>query len=120
MVKSLLIGLVALLVLATGATASGSKKDQTRYVDRLCVWVEQGGTPDTAWDLKAVKAYTATRKTCIVGKRGKPGKNGKNGKAGRAVKGTAGGGGCVCAVGPHGGGGGARAPGGRGARGGEG
>ena len=73
MVKSLLIGLLAVLVLATGATAAGSKKDQTRYVNRLCVWVEQGGTPDTAFDLKAVKAYTATRKTCIVGKRGKPG-----------------------------------------------
>ena len=99
MVKSLLIGLVALLVLATGATAAGSKKDQTRYVDRLCVWVEQGGTPDTAWDLKAVKAYTATRKTCIVGKRGKPG---KNGKAGRAVRGAAGAVGPVGATGSQG------------------
>ena len=59
--KSLLIGLLALLVLATGATAAGSKKDQTRYVNRLCVWVEQGGTPDTAWALKAVKAYTAVK-----------------------------------------------------------
>ncbi len=89
MVKSLLIGLMAMLVLATGATGAESK-NQTRYVDRLCVWVEQGGTPDTAWDLKAVKAYTATRKTCIVGKRGKPGKNGKNGKAARAIRGAAG------------------------------
>src|ERR671911_922866 len=103
MVKSLLIGLVAVLVLATGATAAGSK-DRTRYVNRLCVWVEQGGTPDTAWDLKAVKAYTATRKTCIVGKRGKPGKNGKNGKAGRAVKGAAGARGAVGPLGPPGGG----------------
>jgi hypothetical protein len=86
MVKSLLIGLVAVLVLVTGATAATSKQSKNPLrpgnVNRLCVWVEQGGTPDTAWDLKAVKAYTATHKVCIVGKKGKPGKNGKNGKAG--------------------------------------
>ena len=99
MVKSLLIGLVAMLVLVTGATAAESKKSQTRNVDRLCVWVEQGGTPDTAWDLKAVKAYTAVRKVCIVGKRGKPG---KNGKAGRAVRGAAGAVGPVGATGSQG------------------
>ena len=85
MVKSLLIGLVAVLVLATGATAASSKQSKNPLrpgnVHRLCVWVEQGGTPDTAWDLKAVKAYTATHKVCIEGKKGKPGKNGKNGKA---------------------------------------
>jgi hypothetical protein len=86
MVKSLLIGLAALLVLATGATAAESKQSKNPLrpgnVNRLCVWVEQGGTPDTAWDIKAVKAYTATHKVCIVGKAGKNGKNGKNGKAG--------------------------------------
>jgi hypothetical protein len=86
MLKSLLIGLVAVLVLATGATAASSEQSKNPLrpgnVHRLCVWVEQGGTPDTAWDLKAVKAYTATHKVCIEGKKGKPGKNGKNGKAG--------------------------------------
>jgi len=86
MMKSLLIGLAALLVLATGATAAESKQSKNPLrpgnVNRLCVWVEQGGTPDTSWDLKAVKAYTATHKVCIVGKAGKNGKNGKNGKAG--------------------------------------
>jgi hypothetical protein len=92
MVKSLLIGLAAVLVLATGATAASSEQSKNPLrpgnVHRLCVWVEQGGTPDTAWDLKAVKAYTATHKVCIEGKKGKPGKNGKNGKAG--AKGAAG------------------------------
>jgi hypothetical protein len=85
MVKSLLIGLVALLVLVTGATAAGSKQKnplRPSNVNRLCVWVEQGGTPDTAWDLKAVKAYTATHKVCIVAKNGKNGKNGKAGARG--------------------------------------
>jgi hypothetical protein len=86
MVKSLLIGLVAVLVLVTGATAASSEQSKNPLrpgnVNRLCVWVEQGGTPDTAWDIKAVKAYTAVHKVCIVGKAGKNGKNGKNGKAG--------------------------------------
>jgi hypothetical protein len=92
MVKSLLIGLVAVLVLVTGATAATSKQSKNPLrpgnVNRLCVWVEQGGTPDTAWDLKAVKAYTATHKVCIVAKNGK---NGKNGKAGaKGAQGNAG------------------------------
>jgi Collagen triple helix repeat (20 copies) len=92
MVKSLLIGLVAVLVLVTGATAATSKQSKNPLrpgnVNRLCVWVEQGGTPDTSWDLKAVKAYTATHKVCIVGKAGK---NGKNGKAGaKGAQGNAG------------------------------
>jgi Collagen triple helix repeat (20 copies) len=95
MVKSLLIGLVAVLVLVTGATAASSEQSKNPLrpgnVHRLCVWVEQGGTPDTAWDLKAVKAYTATHKVCIEGKKGKPGKNGKNGKAGaKGAQGNAG------------------------------
>ena len=90
--KSLMIGLVAMLVLVTGATAASSEQSKHPLrpgnVNRLCVWVEQGGTPDTAWDLKAVKAYTATHKVCIVGKAGK---NGKNGKAGaRGAKGATG------------------------------
>jgi hypothetical protein len=92
MLKSLLIGLVAVLVLVTGATAATSKQSKNPLrpgnVNRLCVWVEQGGTPDTAWDLKAVKAYTATHKVCIVAKNGK---NGKNGKAGaKGAQGNAG------------------------------
>ena len=82
MLKSLLIGLVALLVLATGATAA-SPKQKVKNVNRLCVWVESGNnTPDTAWDLKIKKAYTANVKTCIVGKQGKTGKQGKQGKTG--------------------------------------
>jgi hypothetical protein len=80
MLKSLLI------VLVTGATAATSKQSKNPLrpgnVNRLCVWVEQGGTPDTAWDLKAVKAYTATHKVCIVAKNGKNGKNGKAGAKG--------------------------------------
>src|SRR5215218_5238009 len=86
MVKSLLIGLAALLILATGATAAESKQSKNplrpKNVNRLCVWVEQGGTPDTAWDLKAVKAYTAVHKVCIVGKTGKNGKAGAKGAQG--------------------------------------
>ena len=93
MVKSLLIGLVALLALAVGVTAASSKSSASpvKNVNRLCVWVEGPNTPDTAFDLKSKKAYTATHKICIVGKAGKNGKNGKNGKAGaKGAQGIAG------------------------------
>ena len=70
---------LALVGVAQGAQSSASK---TREVERLCVWVEKTGTPDTRFDLKSVKAYTAVQKICIVGKKGKPGKNGKAGARG--------------------------------------
>jgi hypothetical protein len=70
---------LALVGVAQGAQSSASK---TKEVERLCVWVEKTGTPDTRFDLKSVKAYTAVQKICIVGKKGKNGKNGKNGKVG--------------------------------------
>src|SRR5215216_5815864 len=70
---------LALVGVAQGASSSASKM---REVERLCVWVEKTGTPDTRFDLKSVKAYTAVQKLCIVGKRGKSGKHGVRGKAG--------------------------------------
>jgi hypothetical protein len=45
------------------------------------VWVEPTGTPDSRFDLKSVKAYTAVQKICIVGKRGKTGTQGERGGA---------------------------------------
>jgi Collagen triple helix repeat (20 copies) len=81
-----LIALSCVLSLALVGVAQGaqSRASKTKEVERLCVWVEKTGTPDTRFDLKSVKAYTAVQKICIVGKKGKPGKNGKNGKNGKA------------------------------------
>jgi Collagen triple helix repeat (20 copies) len=88
-----LIALAGVLSLALVGVAQGSQSSasKTKEVERLCVWVEKTGTPDTRFDLKSVKAYTAVQKICIVGKAGKNGKNGKNGKAGaKGAQGNAG------------------------------
>jgi hypothetical protein len=79
-----LIGLTCVLSLALVGVAQGaqSSASKTKEVERLCVWVEKTGTPDTRFDLKSVKAYTAVQKICIVGKRGKTGKQGLRGKQG--------------------------------------
>ena len=94
MVKSLLAGLAVLLVLVAGTAAAGPMDQngpRPTNVLKHCFWVEQGGTPITRFDIKAVKAYTATHQICITGKPGKNGKDGKNGKAGaRGLTGSTG------------------------------
>lgn len=81
MQKSLFIGLLAVLVLVVGTSASAanestSKAPKTRTLTRFCVRYEFNHVKWTHGDLNA---YRGNRRVCIVGK---PGKNGKAGKAG--------------------------------------
>jgi hypothetical protein len=79
--KSLFIGLLAVLVLVVGTSASAAnestnKAPKTRTLTRFCVRYEFNHVKWTHGDLNA---YRGNRRVCIVGK---PGKNGKAGKAG--------------------------------------
>ena len=97
--KALLLGLVACVALGMGATAAHSEAGQeprppTRaersarinaiFVRTFCFWVESGrNTPDTAWDMKFVRAYTVNRKICLLpGRRGRAGARGARGANG--------------------------------------
>ena len=86
MSKSLVIGLMAVLVLVVGTSASAanektSKSVKTRTATRFCVRYEFNHVMWTHGDLNA---YRGNRRVCIVGKPGKNGKAGARGSQGVA------------------------------------
>ena len=96
--KYLAVGAVAFAALALGGVASAEGNQEPRpptraerlaninavFVRSFCFWVESGrNTPDTAWDMKFVRAYTVNRKICLLpGRRGFRGRTGATGARG--------------------------------------
>ena len=90
--KYLALAAVASAALALGGVASAEGNQEPRpptraerlaninavFVRSFCFWVESGrNTPDTAWDMKFVRAYTVNKKICLL-----PGRRGLRGRAG--------------------------------------